>query len=371
MTSDYRIQYATARLLSIPLARPAADASNLFTSQEVILCDLVDGVGNHGRGFGYTIGRGGETILEFLRSELLPNVLGRDSRWITHLDESLRQPLATVANGTLGLNAFAAIDTALWDLAGKRAGLPAHLLLGGARAEVPIYNTDVGWLSWSLEELVDKCRQATAHSPFRAVKLKVGRDATEDIERVHHVREAVGPQVQIMLDANSAWSVDQAVRVLKALAPYDITWIEEPIETRYLQDYLTLKQHISIPIAGGESQSSPAEFYEIVRQRAFDILQPDVARLGGITATMQVCGLAAAAGMKVAPHVSPELSLVVAAAIPHSLCIEYIPQMEPLFRTKLAIVDGKARASALPGLGLDFDEAALRHHEVTSYALAA
>ncbi|MGH9565169.1 MAG: enolase C-terminal domain-like protein, partial [Candidatus Angelobacter sp.] len=128
--------------------------------------------------------------------------------------------------------------------------------------------------------------------------------------------------------------------------------------------YQPLGRHTAIPRAGGESLYDPAIFYENIRQDALDILQPDVARVGGITPAMKVCSMAQAANLKVAPHVSPALSLTIAAAVPNSMFIEYIPQMEPVLRHKIRIVDGEAVAPDVPGHGIPFDEDALQRYEV-------
>jgi len=366
-----RIKEARARLIRLPVNPPATDAVNCFDVQEIILTTLRDESGNSGSGFGYTIGRGGSTVLELLRAELLPRVLGQDSRFITRIGRGLKADINTVSSGCIPLNALASIDVALWDLAGKRLGQPVYQLFGGAKTEVPIYNTDVGWLNRELDEMLELCREALARG-FRAVKLKLGKpDAAEDVERVAKVRETVGPHIDIMADANTAWKTDEAIRRLKRLVPYDLVWIEEPIRVHHIQDYQELKKHIDIPIAGGESLSTAADFYEFARLRAFDIFQPDVARVGGLTNAIEICSLANSAGIRVAPHVSPELSLVVAAAVENSFYIEYIPQMEPILKHRIEVKDGVAHAPAAPGTGIPFDEEMLDRYEVKEYALAA
>jgi L-alanine-DL-glutamate epimerase-like enolase superfamily enzyme len=359
------IREARVRLFRIPVAPPRGDAIQKFSCLEIPFVEITDNAGTTGTGFGYTIGQGGTTIAELLRRELVDKLIGLDSRQVSEIGHTLRQSIHALTPGPIASNALAAIDVALWDLLAKRAGLPLHCLLGGAKREVPVYNTDVGWLDRPIGEMVALCREAVSSGGFRGVKLKVGKpDAEEDRERVAKVREAVGHQTPLMLDANQSWTIEEAIPRLKKLQPYAPLWIEEPLPATDIQGFRELGRHTAIPRAGGESLYSPAVFYEYLRQGALDILQPDVARLGGITPALEVCHLAQSANLRVAPHVSPELSLVVAAAVPNSFYIEYIPQMNPVLQHPLAVENGVAKPSAEPGHGIAFDKRKLEQFEV-------
>jgi L-alanine-DL-glutamate epimerase-like enolase superfamily enzyme len=361
----WAIAEAEAFLVRIPVDPPKGDAIQKFSALELPMVRITDAEHNFGLGFGYTIGQGGTTILELLQRELLHQLEGRDSRRITQIHHHLKKSVHALGPGVVLSNALAAIDIALWDLNAKREQIPLHTLLGGAKDSVPVYNTDVGWLSRSTEEMVELSRRAVKRDGFRALKLKIGKpDPEEDIERVGRVRKAVGDDIKLMVDANQSWTINEAIRRLRPLERFDLVWIEEPLLATDIQGFHHLGQHTNIPRAGGESLYDPAYFYENIRQDALDILQPDIARVGGITPAMKVCGMAEAANLKVAPHVSPELSLTVAAAVPNSIFIEYIPQMEPVLRHKLKIVNGEAVAPDVPGHGIPFDEDALRHYEV-------
>ena len=365
-TRPWAIVEARSFLLRIPVDPPKGDAIQKFSALELPMVTIQDAAGNSGTGFGYTIGQGGTTILELLRRELLHQLEGKDSRRIAWLHDHLSKSLHALGPGVVLSNALAAIDIALWDLNARRYGVPLHTLLGGAKDKVPIYNTNVGWLSRSLDEMVELSRKAVRRDGFRALKLKVGKpDPEEDVERVGKVRKAVGDGIKLMIDANQSWTIDQAVRRLQPLEKFDLVWIEEPLLATDLQGYQHLGQKTSIPRAGGESLYDPAYFYENIRLGALDILQPDVARVGGITPAMKVCGMAEAANLRVAPHVSPELSLTVAAAVPNSMFIEYIPQMEPVLARKIRIEDGCAIPPEVPGHGIEFDQNALKRYEVS------
>ena len=151
---------------------------------------------------------------------------------------------------------------------------------------------------------------------------------------------------------------------MQRLQRYDLYWIEEPLDATDLDGFVRLGQHTPVARAGGESLYSPAAFHECIRRGALDVLQPDVARIGGITNAVTVCHLAAAANLPVAPHVSPELSVAVACAVPNSVFVEYIPQMEPVLKRPIARRDGFAIPFDTPGHGIEFDPEALERFTV-------
>ena len=300
-----------------------------------------------------------------IQDELLPAIVGSDARPIAGIMRRLTARIHALAPGCISSTALAAIDVALWDLAGLRTNTPLHLLLGGARDRVRLYNTHVGWLNRPLREMVDLSEQAVKRDGFTALKLKVGKpDVEEDCERVAKVREAVGPRTTIMVDANQSWTIDTAIARVQRLQRYDLYWIEEPLDATDLDGFVRLGQHTPVARAGGESLYSPAAFHECIRRGALDVLQPDVARIGGITNAVTVCHLAAAANLPVAPHVSPELSVAVACAVPNSVFVEYIPQMEPVLKRPIARRDGFAIPFDTPGHGIEFDPEALERFTV-------
>src|SRR5690349_12982447 len=178
-TQPWAIVEAHSFLLRIPVDPPKGDAIQKFSALELPMVTIQDAAGNSGTGFGYTIGQGGTTILELLRRELLHQLQGKDSRRIAWLHDHLSKSLHALGPGVVLSNALAAIDIALWDLNARRYGVPLHTLLGGAKEKIPIYNTNVGWLSRSLDEMVELSRKAVRRDGFRALKLKVGKPDPE------------------------------------------------------------------------------------------------------------------------------------------------------------------------------------------------
>lgn len=363
--SNTKISSARARLVRIPLDTPRGDAIQKFTALELPMVQISDEDGNTGVGFGYTIGSGGSTIVHLLRNELLGRIVGHDSAEIAAVHEFLTKAIHALTPGCMTSVAFAAVDIALWDLAARRAKIPLYKMLGGAKSKVPVYNTHVGWLNRPLDEVVELSKEAVKKRGFKALKLKVGKDdPAEDEERVHAVRRAVGPHVKLMVDANQSWTLYEAIKRAKMLEQYDLVWLEEPLPAEEIHNFAKLAQHTRIALAGGESIYNINEFFQYARCDALGVMQPDVARIGGITNAMRVCALAQTAGVKVSPHVSPELSVTVACAVPNSMFIEYIPQMEPILSEKIAIQDGCAIPFNRPGHGIEFDWEAVARMEV-------
>ncbi len=229
----YTIAKAESRLVRVPVDPPRGDAIQQFNTLELPIVTITDSANRTGIGFGYTIGTGGTSILELLRAELLDWLIGQDARRITFIHEHLSKSIHALTPGCISSTALAAIDVTLWDLAGKRTETPLHILLGGARDRVPIYNTHVGWLNRPLDEMVKLCKQAVKKDGFRALKLKVGKeDPEEDRERVARVREAVGTKVKLMIDANQSWTIDEAMQRLKSLEEFDLVWIDACVKAR-------------------------------------------------------------------------------------------------------------------------------------------
>lgn len=213
--------------------------------------------------------------------------------------------------------------------------------------------------------MIELSHQAVQRDGFRTLKLKAGKpDPEEDRERVARVRQAVGARVSLMIDANQASTIDEAILRLRMLECYRLVWIEEPLRATDLEGYRTLGRHTSIPRAGGESLYAPSSFYHCVRDAALDILRPDVIRVGGISNAMRVCALARAANLRVATHVSPELSVSVGAAVTNCMFVEFVPQMEPVLRRPARIEAGAIVAPSSPGHGIEFDTEALSRLEV-------
>lgn len=338
----------------IPKVR-RTDAIQSFDSQQTPLLRVTDSDGAVGTGYSYTIGQGGPAVMSLLKETLVPRLIGKDAENIERIWRDLLFSTHATAVGAITSLALAAVDTALWDLRCRRAGLPLYQMLGGAKENVPVYTTEGGWLHIEIEALVADALDAQAKG-FAGSKVKIGRPhLSEDRDRLLAVREAVGAEYEIMVDANQAFTLAEAMRRAKMLEAMDIAWFEEPMPADDVLEHVRLAANTSVPIAVGESLYSLSQFKDYLVSGGASIIQVDVARIGGITPWMKVAHMAEAFNVPVCPHFLMELHASLVCAIPNAPWLEYIPQLDTVTKTGLRIENGRAWPGDAPGLGIDWD----------------
>jgi L-alanine-DL-glutamate epimerase-like enolase superfamily enzyme len=344
-----------AFLIDIPVETVRTDSVQSFLKQETIFVRITTADGNVGVGYSYTIGTGGTAVLALLRDYLVPKLAGMDSRYVEKIWNEIYYSTRATATGAITSLAVAAIDTAIWDLKCKRTNESLAVSAGGYRDRVPLYDTEGGWLHLSTGELVAGAAESKAKG-WRGVKLKVGKpNVYEDVERLSAVREAVGPEMHIMVDANQSMTLTEAKRRAKAFESFDLFWFEEPLPADDVIGHAALAKSTSIPIAVGETMYSVGQFQQYLHSEAAGIIQVDVARVGGITPWLKVAHLAESFNVKVCPHFLMEIHVSLAAAIPNGLYVEYIPQLRSITNTEIAIESGFALVPGARSLGIDWD----------------
>lgn len=359
-----KIVAASAYLADIEVETVRTDAVQAFLKQETIFVDLATDDGNTGTGYAYTIGTGGSSVLALLRDHLLPRLAGADASLVEGLWYDLFASTRATTVGAVTSLALAAVDTALWDLRCKRAGEPLWRLAGGFRREVPLYDTEGGWLHLTTEELV-RGALASQSAGWPGVKLKVGRPSVhQDLERLAAVRDAVGPDLDVMVDANQSMTHAEARRRAAAFEPLALSWFEEPLPADDVSGHELLARATSIPVAVGESLYSVGQFRDYLHRGAASIVQPDVARVGGVTPWLKVAHLAEAHNVHVCPHFLMELHVSLVAAIPNGRYVEHIPQLRAVTHGQMEIRDGRAIAPDVPGLGIAWDRDAIEDRRV-------
>jgi L-alanine-DL-glutamate epimerase-like enolase superfamily enzyme len=354
-----RIVAADAYLVDIPVQARRTDAVQSFVKQETVFVTVDTDDGLRGTGYSYTIGTGGTAVLALLRDHLCPLLAGRDPAAIEAVWYELFASTRATTVGPITSLALAAIDIALWDLRGLRAGEPLWRLAGGYRDRIPLYDTEGGWLHLTTDELV-AAAVASAERGWPGVKVKIGRPRlAEDVERLRAVREAVGDGMDLMVDANQGFSLAEARRRADALAAFTLRWLEEPLPADDVHAHRLLAAASRIPIAVGESLYSLAQFQQYLTAGAASVVQVDVARIGGITPWLKVAHLAEAFGVDVCPHFLMELHVSLAAAVPNGRYVEHIPQMRLITTQPITILDGHAIAPADPGIGIGWNHDAI------------
>ncbi len=345
------------------------DAIQSFVSQETPIIRITDADGAVGTGYSYTIGTGGPAILSLIEKTLAPALIGREAGMIEQIWRDLLFLTHATAVGAITSLALAAIDTALWDLRARRAGLPLHVLAGGAQEKIRLYTTEGGWLHLDTAAIVEDTIRAK-ESGFSGAKIKVGRPIHEDVARLAAVREAVGAGFELFTDANQAFAVDEAIRRARHYEAADIGWLEEPLAADDVDGHVRLSASTTIPIAVGESLYSAPQFRDYLQRRACSIVQVDVARIGGITPWLKVAHLAETFNVVVCPHFLMELHVGLCAAVPNARWVEYIPQLDSLTLSGMRIENGHAIPSSEAGLGIAWDFAAIDRLKVAGSRFA-
>jgi len=340
------------------------DAIQSFVSQETPIVRITDAEGRIGTGYSYTIGTGGPAVISLLRDTLLPRLIGRDAEDIEGIWRDLLFSTHATAVGAITSLSLAAVDTALWDLRCIRAGLPLWKMAGGAKPFVPMYSTEGGWLHIETADLVSDALAMQAKG-FAGSKIKIGKPtAAEDRARLGAVRKAVGDTYEILVDANQAFSLSEAMRRAEMLAEFGIGWFEEPMPADDVGAHVRLTAASRVPIAVGESMYSISQFKDYLAMGACTIVQADVARVGGITPWLKIAHMAEAFNVSICPHFLMELHVSLTCAVPNAPMLEYIPQLDDITTSRLNIKDGQAHAPDSPGLGIAWDWPAINARAV-------
>jgi L-alanine-DL-glutamate epimerase-like enolase superfamily enzyme len=302
---------------------------------------------------------------------IAPMLLGEDAGRISYLWDKVYYGSITRVLGPRGIGValLSGVDIALWDIKGKAAGLPLYELLGGVfHSPVKAYASSIYWLP--PEEAAAQAR-AYVDEGFGAVKMKVGLNYRNDVASLEAIRDAVGPNVDIMVDANQCYSRHLALQVGKELEKYNVLFFEEPLPTDDVEGHAFLAERLSTRIATGENMYTRWEFLPFVEKRAIHVLQGDASRTGGITEAKRIFELAAAHHLYAAPHTFSDVLTVAAslhlnAVSPNAILLEldrtYNPLMTEMVTQPLHVHDGVVELPTGPGLGLEIDWDFIHEH---------
>ncbi|UKA50003.1 mandelate racemase/muconate lactonizing enzyme family protein [Arthrobacter sp. FW305-123] len=348
------VKLSTARL---PLTVPISDAK-VFTGRQkpmtevvFLFAEITTEQGHSGLGFSYSKRAGGPAQYAHAK-EVAEGIIGEDPNDIGKIYTKLLWAGASVGRSGVATQALAAIDIALYDLKAKRAGLPLAKLLGSYRDSVQTYNTSGGFLNATLDEVKERATRSIDEG-IGGIKIKVGLpDSKEDLRRVAGVREHIGWDVPLMVDANQQWDRATALRMGRQLEEFNLIWIEEPLDAYDFEGHAHLAQVLDTPIATGEMLASVAEHKGLINANSCDIIQPDAPRVGGITQFLRLAALADERGLGLAPHFAMEIHLHLAAAYPREPWVEHFDWLDPLFEERLETKNGRMIVPDRPGLGV-------------------
>jgi len=345
-----------------------------YPAIELVLVEVETEDGTVGFGEGLCR-RGAAGYARFIEEALVPRLIGRDGADRRALWKAMRAALSGRPGGQV-VEAIAAVDIALWDIAGKQAGQPIHRLLGGmGRKEVAAYASSINWLD---DATVEAEVAAALKAGFREIKVKLGHPLRDAVARAKLVRRLAGDEIALYVDANWAYDVDDAMIVGRALADLGYGFFEEPIAPHDREGYRRLAQHLPIRLAAGESDFVAGEALTMLQDRSLGLIQPDVTRSGGITETWRIAELAATFNTAYAPHVGWSGAICVAASLQLAAAAESFRTFEcmvyenplrdaftrPLVGEGSQLVDGKLAIPQGPGLGIEIDREALARFRI-------
>lgn len=328
-----------------------------------------EGIIGIGWGGGTAAGRPGE-VVSVLVEHYKQALIGEDPFAYRRHWDAMWEPKIVGRRG-MSTQVLSAIDIALWDLMGKILGTSVHRLLGGYTNRIPAYIAGGYYEEGKgLRELAGEMEENLALNA-RAVKMKIGGvPIPEDVERVRVVRETVGPDIKVMVDANNAYTAYEAIDMARRIEKYDIFWFEEPVAPDDYRGHAEVARATFIPVATGENEYTRYGFRDLIEHRSAAIYNADAQILGGITEFMNVAALTAAYDFRIAPHGAQEIHVHLAAAISNGLILEvYRETVDPMrgriFKNPLPIdADGCVTVPDLPGLGVEPDYALLESYRV-------
>lgn len=346
------------RPVAAPMKRPLATSTGTVSEAALVLIDLQTDGGIVGRSYLFGLGRHNLPPIARL-VEAMGEMLKGDAVAPFDLEKKLRAKYSLLGVHNIVLFALAGIDMAAWDALGQALGQPLARLLGATPRPIPAYNSN-GLGIMALKELSREAR-ALVDEGFAAVKLRLGRpQAEEDIKALRVVKEAIGPQVRLMVDFNQALSVAEALRRGRMIdAEGGVDWIEEPIRADDFAGSARLARELATPVQLGENFMGPEQMARALAAGACDYAMPDAERIGGVTGWMRAAALAQGAGIEMSSHLFPEVSCHLLAATPTCHWLEYVDWANPILQEPLAVKDGSLLPSAAPGIGMKWDEKAV------------
>lgn len=332
------------------------------------------------RGIGEAFGNPHVTREYFRMIE--PMFAGRSVFDFEHVEARIRNSMYHLGVGNQLTSALAAINVALFDAIARGFGVRVCDLIGGcARTRIPAY-ASTGFFSADPDRQLEHMLAEAAAHPYAGAKIKIGRGIKSDVARVKQAREALGPDKLLLVDINGAYTPDVALECARAIEPYGIHWIEEPLPPGDLRGYAELRARSPIPLAAGEAHHTMRDFKALIDGRCIDIVQPSVPGVGGLTEARRIASLAQASNLRVAPHVwGGAVGLATAchfiAALPdtphtehppHPLMLEYDMSDNELrtrlLKQPLRLEAGHVLLPEGPGLGIELDPSAVDRYRV-------
>lgn len=357
-TPDLTVDHVTVRPVVVPLNRPVISKVGSYDQWPLVLIDLRTAEGVTGRSYLEPYLESSLGYLVRAVEEVAKTRAGRPVRPLDDFQRS-RQALNLVGYEGVALIAIAGLDMAAWDALAKAAGMPLARFLGGDLGSVPAYNSNGLWLA-DPSSLGLEAAELLEEGGFGALKLRLGRPhMRDDFLALHKVRDAAGPDVQLMVDFNQGLSLSRALRLCHALDDQGLYWFEEPIAYNDLRGLAQLTRELRTPVQIGENFYGPRELWKAIDARACDLVMPDLMRIGGISGWLRSAPIAAAAGIEVSSHLYPEVSAHLLRVTETAHWLEWQDWANPILAEPFEVSHGYLTVPDRPGCGIEWDEDAV------------
>jgi len=343
-------------LYRLPLPQPVeASAAGIMRGFDMVMCRITDSDGVMGSGYTVLHEGQGAAIAAMCDISFREILMGEDPDLTEGLWFKLNKAHHYAGRGGPMAFAMAAVDVALWDLKGRKLDTPLWRLLGGYNEKVRVYAGNID-LNFPVDKLVAGGLESVEKG-FRSVKMRLGRPSlAEDMSRVEAMRNALPDHIEMMADANEAWTVATTERAMRQLQPFDLIWLEEPIQPDNFEGYRHLRSVGGVPLASGENLHTLREFAHLISAAGVDWPEPDLTTCGGITPFMKVCHLAEAHGLPVMSHGAHDFHVHCLAAAPNNAYLEWHAfGIDDYTEHKLLVNEGYVDAPDRPGHGVNFD----------------
>jgi L-alanine-DL-glutamate epimerase-like enolase superfamily enzyme len=351
--------------LSVPLDRPFTGARQLPRRNiNPIIVRLFTDPGLDAFGIAFAWNDNQVKSLVACIEDLQELIIGQDVRRPTEAWQRLYSATRHMGHTGYAVYAMASLDTAMWGLRAKSLDMPLAQLLGQIMDEVPAYASHMLFRNWSIDEL-QKDAAFLIEQGFNAVKMNMGDKKIDmEIQRLKAVREAVGKDVKIMVDANWAWNASEAIRIGRKIEPYDVYWLEDPLASDDPDELSSVTEALDVPIAAGETCCTKYGFRQLIVKKSADIFLIDLQRAGGITEWMNIANMAQAWNIPVTSHLFHEFSVHLLAATTNGVFLEYMPWYDRIYQEPPLVKGGCIRVPSAPGLGVELDETALKKYRL-------
>src|SRR5215211_9236164 len=358
--TDMTIKAVRTTMLRVPWPETPWLKGHAFgEARNLLVLEVETKGGIVGMGYLFSFRPGLKTVVAALEETILPHVIGKDATAVEGIWNDLWKRTVTYNRGGIVTMAMSALDIALWDAIGKRASMPLHRLWGHVRTQLPTYGSGCFRGSGG-DGMIAKALHFVSQG-YKAIKMQVAHVHTlaQDLDNVRRMREALGPDIDIMIDVNMGWSADVAIEMGRKFEQYDIYWLEEPVPADDFAGYQRIAAALDMRVVGGETHFTRYDLRPFFINPCLPILQPDPMR-GGMTDLRKIAALADTWGITIAPHLFPELNVHLLASIPNGIWCENMGLIDDLWVDPPEIADGVITAPERPGHGLRFKEELLK-----------